>query len=288
MERINLRAYGKINIGLDITGKREDGYHLLKTVMQTVNIYDEITVSKRKKGIMLNIDTPFLPGDDRNLAFKAAKSISTRYPQVKGVLIEIKKKIPIGGGMAGGSTDAAGVIMAIDRLFSLNMSWEEKDEIAVSIGADVPFCLRRGTWLAEGIGEKLTQLKAFPDMDVVICAPALSVSTPWAYQTYDTQEKQYHPDIDQLVEGIAQGNVEMIRHGMGKSLSSVVEGKYSQIGAARRFLEDAGAEKALMSGSGATVFGLFETREKAERACQELKNKMADTEVYLTKLIKGD
>jgi len=287
MERIEYKAYAKVNIGLDITGKKEDDYHLLRTVMQTVNLYDEIIVSRRPKGIMLRTDRPFLPNDERNLAFKAARFVSQKYKQVKGVDIEIKKHIPVGGGMAGGSTDAAAVIQALDRLFSLHMQQEEKDEIALGIGADVPFCLRKGIYYAEGVGEKLNKLKALPDMAVIICAPQFSVSTPWAYQAYDEEKEIEHPDMDALLSAIEAGDSAGIFRHMGNVLEPVVMKEHGQIADLIQLLKNSGADKALMSGSGSTVFGLFSDRKAAQTACDTVRKEANGAEVFLTDFVKG-
>lgn len=286
MEKTSLRAYGKINITLDITGKRDDGYHLLNTILQTVDVFDEVTLSKRPKGIMVNVDQPFIPADERNLAFKAAKIIKEKFRLKEGVLIEIKKKIPVGGGMAGGSTDAACVIIGMNRLFDLKMDQAEQDEIALRIGADVPFCLRRGTFLAEGIGEKLTRLTPMPDLSVLICAPAFQVSTQQAYQAYDERPETIQREIEPLLEGMKTGDLNAIFSNMHNSLEPVVEMFHPEIGLIKKCLLESGAQKAMMSGSGSTVFGLFENPKTAEAACDVLKTQIPDAQVLLTGFVR--
>ena len=286
MEKTNLKAYAKINIILDITGKRDDGYHLLNTVMQTVDLYDEITLSKRPKGVMVNIDKPFLPDDERNLAFKAAKLVKEQCNLKEGVLIEIKKKIPVGGGMAGGSTDAACVIAGMNRLFDLNMSMKEQEQLALRIGADVPFCLHKGTYQAQGIGEVLTKLTPMPDFSVVICAPPFSVSTAQAYQAYDAAPEKKHPDVAGFLEAAAERSAAKICSAMGNSLEPVVEAYHPQIKTIRKLFDSSGAIRSMMSGSGSVVFGLFEDRRKAEAACEHLKTQIEGADIFLTKFIR--
>lgn len=286
MEKTSLRAYGKINITLDITGKRDDGYHLLNTILQTVDVFDEVTLSKRPKGILVNVDQPFVPADERNLAFKAAKIIKEKFRLKEGVLIDIKKKIPVGGGMAGGSTDAACVISGMNRLFDLKMDQAEQDEIALQIGADVPFCLRRGTFLAEGIGEKLTRLDPMPNLSVLICAPAFQVSTQQAYQAYDERPEKSPRKIEPLLEGMKTGDLNAIFSNMHNSLEPVVEMFHPEIGAIRKCMLDSGAQKAMMSGSGSTVFGLFENPKTAQAACDAMKTRIPDAQIFLTGFVR--
>lgn len=288
MERISLRAYGKVNIGLNITGVREDGYHLLETVMQTVDIYDEILLRKIPSGIKIKTNRFFIPTDERNLAYKAAQKLIERYSIDGGVRIDIGKRIPVGGGMAGGSTDAASVIEGMDELYELNLSAAEKDEIALSLGADVPFCLRKGAYLAKGIGEDLERLNDLPDYHVVIYAPGFSVSTQWAYGEYDAETEKYHPDIKALVESINAGDEAGITKNMGNSLEPVVIKEHAEIASIIKELEELSADKAMMSGSGSTVFGLFKDKTKAMAACDKLNMKKQRKTVFLTSFVNGE
>ena len=177
MEQIHLKAFGKINIGLDVTGRRDDGYHLVRMIMQTVDLYDEVSLKKQDAGISVKTNKPFIPNDERNLAYKAARVLMDAYNIREGVRIDIGKRIPVAAGMAGGSTDAAAVLKGMNALFSLNIDEETIDAFAVKLGADVPFCLRKGTYLAEGIGEELTKLPDIPPCFCLLVNPGFGVST---------------------------------------------------------------------------------------------------------------
>lgn len=288
MEQIGLRAYGKINIGLDITGKREDGYHLLKMILQTVNIYDDVLARKTREGIVVKTTLPFIPNDERNLAYKAADLIIKEFNIKGGVRIDIKKTIPVGGGLAGGSADAAAIIQAMDALYGLGMSTEKMDEIALKLGSDVPFCLRKGTYFAEGIGEQLTELSPMPDMTVLICTPNFPVSTKWAYDAYDGMFSQNHPDINSLVCAIENGDSDKIFGYMGNVLEKVVGREYPEILHLKNDMERFGAVKAMMSGSGSSVFGLFDNEAVARAAYNRLNIRESKRTLFLTNFIKGE
>lgn len=275
MEEIRLKAYGKINIGLDVTGVREDGYHLVKMIMQTVDLCDEVCVSRRTAGITISTDKPFVPADERNIAFKAAEKIAKAFNISSGVHIDIRKNIPVAAGMAGGSADAAAVIKAMDELFGLGMSPEKMDEIATELGADVPFCLRKGTYLAEGIGEKLKKLSDMPHCYALIINPGFGVSTPWAYKQIDAIDSIEHPNIDAMIDAINRKDAAGVAASMGNVLEQAVIPEYKIIGDIKNAMHRAGAMGALMSGSGPTVFGLFDNRMKREEAL-----KMFEGEAY--------
>lgn len=272
-----------MNLGLDVIGRRPDGYHLVKMVMQTVDLSDEVTLWREDAGegeaqdlqIQLTCDHPSVPQDERNLAWKAARRIGDRF-QLKGrVRIHIAKRIPVEAGMAGGSTDGAAVIQAMNQLYSLQMSPELQDEIAVSLGADVPFCLRRGTYLSEGIGEQLTKLPDLPHCTMIIVKPDVSVSTAWAYRSLDSYSEDHkgaiaHPDIDKLVEALYNRSIDNVAEHMGNILELVTVSEYPVIRDIEDQLIKYGAVRALMSGSGPTVFGIFTDEEKAEQAFSHL------------------
>ena len=269
--QITRKAYGKINIGLDVTGKREDGYHLVKMILQTVDIHDDVTVRKAKSGILLTCDDPDLPTDERNLAYRAAAAMIEAFHLEDGVSIDIKKRIPKEAGMAGGSTDAAAVILAMQELFDLNATTEELDAIALRLGADVPFCLRKGTWLAEGIGEKLTQLKDLPHADLVIIVPDFGISTKWAYEQVDAIPDLKHPDIDAIAQAIEAGDIAKAAKSMGNILEEVAVRNYPKIREIKETFLAHGAMGAMMSGSGSAVFGIFDDPTKAEQSFEAFK-----------------
>ena len=292
MDQVVLKAYGKVNLGLDVTGRRSDGYHLVRMVMQTVDVYDEITVSRNEKGaILLTCNDPDIPTDERNLAFKAAAQVCGKYGLEPSVSIDIRKRIPAAAGMAGGSADGAAVIIAMDHLFELHMTAEEMDETALKLGADVPFCLRKGTYLAEGIGEKLTKLTDLAHCYMIIVKPDFGVSTPWAYKALDEYLEEsvssdrspdgkcsltgghilqdrdsIHPDIDRLTDALDRRDISAISAHMGNILEVVVARRYPEITDIENKLYELGACKAMMSGSGPTVFGIFTDRETADNA----------------------
>ena len=269
--QITRKAYGKINIGLDVTGKREDGYHLVKMILQTVDIHDDVTVRKAKSGILLTCDDPDLPTDERNLAYRAAAAMIEAFHLEDGVSIDIKKRIPKEAGMAGGSTDAAAVILAMQELFDLNATTEELDTIALNLGADVPFCLRKGTWLAEGIGEKLTQLNDLPHADLVIIVPDFGISTKWAYEQVDAIPDLNHPDIDAIAHAIEAGDIAKAAKSMGNILEEVAVRNYPKIREIKETFLAHGAMGTMMSGSGSAVFGIFDDPTKAEQSFEAFK-----------------
>ena len=287
MESVRIKAYGKVNLGLDVTGKRPDGYHLVKMVMQTVDVYDVITVTgsqylkaesiPEKYRITINCDAADVPTDQTNLAYKAAQLICDEFDIRGDISISIEKHIPAAAGMAGGSADGAAVIQAMNQLFALRLSQEQKDAIALKLGADVPFCLRKGTYLAEGIGEKLTRLDEIPHCYMIIVKPDFSISTPWAYKMLDTylQEhgdgKSLHPDMDGLLTAINRKDLDQMAECMGNILELAAVPAHPQIQQIKDELLAAGAVKSLMSGSGPTVFGIFKEEESADKAYLNLK-----------------
>ena len=283
MDSILRKAYAKVNLGLDVTGRRPDGYHLVRMVMQTVDLYDEITVTREdgaaafgELSIRISCDSPEVPADSRNLAYKAAQMVGQEYRLGGRIRIDIHKRIPAAAGMAGGSSDAAAVLDAMDTLFGLSMDETAKDRFALRLGADVPFCLRRGTYLAEGIGEKLTRLPDLPPCHMVIVKPPFGVSTPWAYRALDAVMERFgdtaalHPSVNGLREALAKGSITGVSEYMGNILESAVLPEHPEIQEIKQQLEAHGALKALMSGSGPTVFGIFADADKAEDAFSNL------------------
>lgn len=289
MKTATLKAYAKINIGLDITGLREDGYHLLKTCMQTINLYDEVAVSRAPKGqseeIRITSDSPEVPADKSNIAWKAADIIKKKYGIEDNILIDIKKNIPMAAGLAGGSADGAAVIKAMDQLFGLNMSRNEMDETALLLGADVAFCLRKGLWLCEGIGEILSPLPPLEGVCAVIVKPKADISTKWCYQEFDRLKTCTHPDMDALICGIKSKNKNMVFSSLGNILESVSCRKYPEIEKIKQLMLKKGAQCSGMSGSGSTTFGLFENIEKAAETLEFFKKEEYVQSCYLTEFV---
>ena len=287
MEKISINAMAKINLGLDVLRRRENGYHDVKMVMQTVNIYDTLEFVKLQESkIVVKTDTMELPTDENNLIYKATKLLFEKCGVTQGVEITLTKRIPIAAGMAGGSTDAAAALVGINKLFELNLSMDELKEIGVKIGADVPYCIEGGTALSEGIGEILTKLHDAPDCFVVVAKPEISVSTKYVYENLHANELKYHPDIDGMVEAIQKKDLDGVCKRMENVLETVTETKYPIISELKKMLKDAGAENSLMSGSGPTVFAIFKEEETANKALEIVKNSGLAKQSFVTVFAK--
>lgn len=283
MDKLELKALGKINLGLDVLGRRENGYHDVRMVMQTVYLYDQIRIEKTKRpGIHLSANLFYLPVNENNLAFKAANLLMEEFQIKEGVKIMLDKHIPVAAGMAGGSSNAAAVLFGINRMFSLGLSQEELMERGVALGADVPYCIMRGTVLAEGIGEILTPLPAMPKCCVLIAKPPISVSTKLVYEKLDSHEITDHPDIDGIIAGLDDENLERIASCMGNVLEKVTIEEYPIIEEIKTVMKEEGALNAMMSGSGPTVFGLYDDKQKAKHAAQKIKELRLAKQAYVT------
>ena len=282
MDKLEIEAYAKINLGLDVVRRLENGYHEVKMIMQTVGISDTLTLTKVEKGITVTTDSGEIPADENNLVYKAAKLLIEACDIKGGVFIHLNKRIPVAAGMAGGSTDAAAVFKGMNELFALGLSQEEMQKMGVGLGADIPYCIMGGTALAEGIGEKLTALPDAPDCFVLVAKPDINVSTRYVYENLCLQELEKHPDIDGMTEAVREGNLEGVIARMDNVLQSVTEKKYPIITELKEFMESNGAKKALMSGSGPTVFGIFEKEERAVAAGKKLAEKNLAKQIFVT------
>lgn len=282
---MRLRALAKINLGLDIIRKREDGYHEVRMIMQTIQMYDVLEIHRRKTpGISLTTNLPYIPTDERNLVYKAAKILMDEFQVQEGLSIHLDKSIPVAAGMAGGSSDAAAAFVGVNRLFHLGLTEKELMERAVKVGADVPYCVMRGTALAEGIGEKLTWIPQVPRCYVLIGKPGVNVSTKMAYESLKLQEIQKHPDIDKMIEAIKAKDLKGMTEQMGNVFEPGIIGRYPVIQKIKDLMEEQGALKAMMSGSGPTVFGIFDDRRKLNKAAAVLRaNHLAKT-VFATEV----
>lgn len=280
---MHLKAYGKINLALDVVGKRADGYHEVRMVMQTVKIYDGIEILVNNSG-QIDVETNlyFLPVNENNLVYKAAKLLMDEFDIKKGISIKLKKVIPVAAGMAGGSADAASVLYGINRLFRLGLSTKELMERGVKIGADVPYCIMRGTALAEGIGERLTKLPAPPESVVLVAKPPISVSTRYVYESLDSKVLDRHPDIDAMVASIKNKDIPGIAANMENVLETVTIEKYPVIQNIKDIMKEMGAVNALMSGSGPTIFGLFRDKKAAWNAKSYLQRNGIAKQVFVT------
>lgn len=281
---IHLKALAKINLGLDVIGTREDGYHLVRMIMQTIDLYDWVTIRKSDSdGITLRTNLHFLPADEHNIAYQAAGLLKKDFPQIGGVELHIHKCIPVAAGMAGGSTDAAAVLYGMNQLYHLGLPMKRLMEYGLRLGADVPYCLLRGTALAEGIGEKLTRLAPMPDCNILIAKPPVSVSTKLVYQSLDALEEPPHPQIDAQIKDLEAKDLTSLAKHMGNVLESVTVPMHPQIEQIKDMMEAQGAIAAMMSGSGPTVFGIFEDEAKAYEAKAQIRSSGLARQVYVTK-----
>ncbi|PWE85587.1 4-diphosphocytidyl-2C-methyl-D-erythritol kinase, partial [Eubacterium ramulus] len=271
----------KINLGLDVLGKREDGYHEVRMVMQTIHLYDRVEIKKtRSPHIHVETNLYYLPVNEDNLVYRAAKLMKDEFQIKEGVRIVLQKFIPVAAGLAGGSSDAAAVLVGMNRIFNLGLKQNKLMELGLKIGADVPFCIMRGTALAEGIGEKLTALPPMPKCPVLIAKPAISVSTKAVYEGLKLYDGMEHPDIDGVMEGIQQKDLKGVASHMGNILETVTIPMYPVIEDIKKLMLENGALNAMMSGSGPTVFGLFPNEKEIRRAYEALKQSGLAKNVY--------
>lgn len=285
---LKLKAYGKINLALDVLRKREDGYHDVRMIMQTVGIYDQVDLFRKKEpGITIETNLTYLPSNENNLAYRAAQLLMEEFSVKQGLHIQLRKFLPVAAGMAGGSSDAAAVMFGVNKMFQLGLSTEELMKRGVKIGADVPYCIMRGTALSEGIGEKLTPLPPMPQCHVVIAKPGLSVSTRYVYENLHANELKphQHPDIEGMAAAIQAQDLLQVADKLGNVLELVTAERYPVIQEIKEAMKAGGALNALMSGSGPTVFGLFTDSCAAQKVYEELRygalSKLAK-QVYLT------
>ena len=278
----------KINLGLDVINKRADGYHEVRMVMQTIKMYDQLDIEiTEEAGIKMETNLSYLPVNENNLVCKAAKLLMDEFDIKQGLDIKLKKVIPVSAGMAGGSSDAAAAMVGVNQLFRLGLSQEDLMERAVVIGADVPYCIMRGTALAEGIGEELTTLPNAPECYVLIGKPGVSVSTKFVYGNLKVDEIKEHPDIDALVAAIKDNDFNKMANNLGNVLAEVTILAYPIIEQIKQEMLDNGAVNALMSGSGPTVFGLFNDKQKAMAAKEALRESRLAKQVFLTTFFNG-
>lgn len=283
MEQLRRNAYAKINLGLDVLRRREDGYHEVKMIMQTIDLYDTLTFCRKKEpGIVLKIDKENLSAGRDNLICRAAERLFAETGISEGVEIFLEKRIPIAAGMAGGSTDAAATLMGLNELFGFGFSLEQLQALGVTLGADIPYCLMGGTALSEGIGEVLTKLPAPPPCVLVVAKPDIDVSTKFVYENLHADTLAYHPDIDGMEEAIRNGSLSGIAKRIGNVLETVTVRKYPVIDEIKEQMKKAGALNALMSGSGPTVFGLFTEKEPADAAAEQIRRCGLAEQVFVT------
>ena len=283
---ITERAYAKINLSLDVTGKRPDGYHEVRMVMQTVDIYDTLTFEKADEGITIDVGGSPLPADGDNLIHKAAKAVMDKCGVTGGVTISLDKHIPIAAGMAGGSSDAAAALRGVNRLYECGLSPEELREIGVKIGADVPYCVEGGTVLAEGIGEKLTFLSPLPEYILAVAKPESGVSTGNIYKSLDEIfDTITHPDVDAMLEAFKAQDMSFVKY-LGNVLEYVTIPLCPEVDEIKKIFRESNTVGTLMTGSGPTVFAFFEDRDEALKAINKVRESglCRDEELFVTTL----
>jgi 4-diphosphocytidyl-2C-methyl-D-erythritol kinase len=272
MDSLWINAPAKINLGLDVIRRREDGYHEVQMIMQSIRLFDRLTLAKSKNpGINLTTNLGFLPVNEDNLVYKSAKLLMDEFNIDTGVSIQLDKRIPVAAGMAGGSTDAASCLLAMNRLFNLKLSDQQLMERGVTLGADIPYCIMKGTALSEGIGEILSPLPEAPDCYVLIAKPGFHVSTKFVYSNLKLDEQTDHPDIDHMIECIQENNLRDLCDSMANILETVTIPEHPEIADIKKTMLEQGALGSLMSGSGPTVFGIFDDPNKAKAAKEKCK-----------------
>lgn len=285
MNQIRLKALAKINLGLDVLRRKEDGYHEVKMIMQTIDLYDQILIRKiQEDEIKIRTNLYYLPNNENNLAYKAAKLLKDEFHLPGGISIQLKKVIPVAAGMAGGSSDAAAVLFGINKMYNLKLSQQELMERGVTLGADVPYCIMRGTALAEGIGEKLTVLPPMPKCHILIAKPPVNVSTKFVYENLHANDlkPEEHPEVDLQLEALEEGNLEKLVSHMGNVLERVTVPEYPVINEIKQVMLENGALGSMMSGSGPTVFGIFTNYTQARSAYEKLQKSGLSKQIYLT------
>lgn len=286
MDTIKLRAYAKINLGLDVVRRREDGYHEVRMIMQTISLHDRLSIRACKEdGISIKTNLSYLPTNENNLVYKAALLLKEEFGIEQGLSIHLDKHIPVAAGMAGGSTDAAAALVGLNQLFQLGLTKEELMKRGVRLGADIPYCILGGTALSEGIGEVLTPLPKLPECFVLIAKPPMHVSTKFVYENLKLDTLPSHPDIDGMAEAIQKGQLAGVISRMENVLESVTIPEYPVIGQLKDIMKNAGAKNALMSGSGPTVFGIFTEEAAVKNALKLCRKQNPSNVVFLATVV---
>ncbi|MCR5835559.1 MAG: 4-(cytidine 5'-diphospho)-2-C-methyl-D-erythritol kinase [Lachnospiraceae bacterium] len=287
MRELHIKAYGKINLGLDVIRKREDGYHDLDMIMQSVGVYDDVIIKDTENVGEITVETDqfVLENNKDNLAYRAAKLLMDEFHIKAGVSIYIYKRIPVAGGMAGGSSDCAATLKGVNELFELGLSEKELRERGVKLGADVPYCIMGGTAIARGIGDDLTKLPDAPQCHLIIAKPPVSVSTAYVYGRIRPDEITKRPDIEKIAESIRESDLKKMAGLLHNVMEDVTVGDYPIIKEIEKVMLENGALNSIMSGSGPTVFGIFDDGGKAEEAMKQLEESGLTEQLYLTEFV---
>ena len=286
LDSLKLKARAKINLALDILYKRKDGYHEVAMIMQTLSLADNVCLREQPEGITVSSNMPWLDNGPSNLAYRAAALILETCGLRRGVYIELEKHIPLAAGLAGGSADAAAVLLGLDRLWHLGLSLAQLEELAAQLGSDVPFCLQGGTKLAAGRGEKLSSLPDMPHAWVVLAKPLLEVSTAWAYRNYRPELVEAHPDLSGMEGCLREKDLTGIAKRLGNVLETVTVPVHPEIAELKRYMVENGAMASLMSGSGPTVFALVADRLQAEKIAEGL-GEITNAQIIITDTSKS-
>lgn len=292
---ITVKAYGKINLSLDVTGRRDDGYHLVRMIMQTVDIYDTVTITadptaaEAEGGIAIRTDSGHIPGGPDNLVWRAADVMKREFAITDPLTIDLVKRIPIAAGMAGGSSDAAAVFRGIRDMYHLDVTDTRLQELALPLGADIPYCITGGTQLSEGIGEILTPLPTPPACTLLVVKPDLYVSTGWVYNAFDSipAEDVIHPDVDAMIAANARGDLQGICSTLGNVLEQKTGAEYPIIGELEQFFRDHGCDGTLMTGSGPTVFAIYSDNETAATAYTALHSTYPNYQMFIAQFVES-
>lgn len=286
MKEIRCIANAKINLGLDVIRKREDGYHDLKMVMDTIGLHDKIRLKKTANTeVHLKTNVPYLPTDNRNLVVRIIEEMKKVYGIKDGIFVDLYKVIPVGAGLGGGSADAAATIRSMNTLFDLGLSLDTMLEIGLKFGADIPYCIEGGAMLAEGVGERLTPLEKTIILDLVVVKPKVSVSTPYIFKNLRVDAIENHPNIDGLIKGLQSQQRQEVAMNLGNVLEDVTFTGYPQVAEVKKAITLSGAEGALMSGSGSAVFGIYNSAEACQEAARVLKKHPLIKNVFVTKTL---
>ncbi|SHK48878.1 4-(cytidine 5'-diphospho)-2-C-methyl-D-erythritol kinase [Tepidibacter formicigenes] len=285
MSFLKLKCRAKINLAIDVLGKRKDNYHLVEMIMQTIDLYDYVSIEEINSGIVIESNNPYVPLDSKNIAYKAVQLIKDKFNIDRGIKIKIEKNIPIAAGLAGGSTNAGGVLIGLNKLWDLKLSKDEIMDLGLKLGADVPFCIMGGAALAQGIGEKLTPINGLDNIHILICKPDISVSTAWVYNSLNMSKVNKRPNIEFLIGCLEKKDIHSLSTNMANVLECVTETKYTEITEIKRKMLEYKALGSMMSGSGPTVFGIFDNFNYAKYAKEKLGELYKQT--YLIKSYEG-